>query len=98
MNMPGVKKKIVWLAHEANVSGANIALLEYVDALSDTYDFHIILPHEGNMREALQQRNIPCSVIHQYGWTGESGWRNWIKRFRIVIRSVIAIRKTKQLI
>lgn len=96
--MSGEKKKIAWLTHEANRSGANIVLLEYVDALNDMYDFHIILPHEGNMREALQQREIPCSVIHQYGWAGSIGWWNWVKRFRIAIRSWIAIRETKQLL
>jgi glycosyltransferase involved in cell wall biosynthesis len=98
MNMPEVKKKIVWLAHEANRSGANIALLEYVDALKDVYDFHIILPHEGNMSEALQQKEISYSVIHQYGWVGNLRWKNLIKSLKIIIRSRIAIRKTKQLI
>ena len=98
MNMPALKKKIVWLAHEANQSGANIALLEYVDALKDVFDFHIILPHTGNMKAALLQRNISCSIIHQYSWAQNNAWWNWFTWCRIRIRTLLAIRQTKQLL
>ncbi len=98
MNMPAPKKKIIWLAHEANQSGANIALLEYVDALQDVYVFHIILPHCGNMKAALQQRNISCSVIHQYNWAQNIAWWDWFRWCRIRLRTLLAILKTKQLL
>src|SRR5689334_18271928 len=71
MNIAREKQKIVWVAHEGNKSGANVALLEYVAALKDVYDFHIILPHEGNMISALTNRRIPYSIIRQYGWAGK---------------------------
>ncbi len=91
------KKKIIWLAHEGNLSGANIALLEYVDALKDDYDFHIILPHSGTMSSALRQRNISSTVIPQYGWVGNSqkNIENQLKRW---LRSFLALRATKKLI
>jgi glycosyltransferase involved in cell wall biosynthesis len=98
MNMAAPQKKIVWLAHEANLSGANIAMLEYVDALAGDYSFHVILPHTGNMKAALQQRNIPGTVIHQYSWTQKIPWWNCFRWCRTRIRSWIAIRQTVQLL
>lgn len=88
------KKKIIWLAHEGILSGANIALLEYVDALSDAYQFHIILPHAGSMTDALNKRSIPFTVIPQYTWVGDG--KN--ASLRKAVRSFLAIRATKQLI
>ena len=32
------KPLICWIAHESNVSGANIALLEYVSVLKELYE------------------------------------------------------------
>ncbi len=94
VNMSSHKKKIIWLAHEGNLSGANIALLEYVDVLKDEYDFHLILPHEGSMNEALNERSIPVTMIPQYSWIddGNNGM------LRKAVRSFLAIRATKQLI
>lgn len=63
------KKTIIWQAHEANISGANIAMLEYVKALRDTYTFHIVLPHAGTMCETLSKEDIAFSIIHQYNLT-----------------------------
>lgn len=85
------KKKILWQAHEAIVSGANIAMLEYIDALTNTFSFFVILPHQGNMQQALEQRNIPYTIIHQYGWVGRHpGWnvKRWMK---LIVRSVAAV-------
>jgi glycosyltransferase involved in cell wall biosynthesis len=90
-----MKKKVCWLAHESNLSGANIALLEYIDVLTDDYDFHIILPHEGNMTAALIQRNISCTIIPQYSWA-TTGRLGRLRRSRIKLRSVYAVAKTKQ--
>lgn len=98
MNIARRKQKVVWLAHEGNRSGANVALLEYVNSLRDVYEFHIILPHEGNMIAVLEQRRIPYSVIPQYGWAGSVGWWNWVRRLRIGIRSWLAIRQTERLL
>jgi glycosyltransferase involved in cell wall biosynthesis len=92
-----MKKKICWLAHESNMSGANIALLEYIDVLTDEYDFHIILPHEGNMTAALIQRNINCTIIPQYSWA-TSVRLGRLQQSRIKLRSVYAVAKTKQLL
>ncbi len=92
------KKKILWQAHEGNVSGANIALLEYMDALENQFDFWVVLPHAGSMIQALEVRSIPFSVIHQYGWT--NSFPNWklLKWMKVIYRSIIAIWHTKRLI
>lgn len=69
-------------------------MLEYVDALSDVYQFHIILPHTGTMNNALNERSIPVTVIPQYAWVGDEN-KNSLRK---VVRSFLAIRATKQLI
>ena len=67
-----VKKKILWQAHEGNISGANLAMLEYIDVLQNEFDFSVILPHEGSMKQALVKRKIPFFVIRQYGWANRA--------------------------
>lgn len=96
--MVSSKKKILWLAHESNLSGANIALLEYIDVLKDKYDFHCILPHKGNMAKAFKERHIEFTVIHQYGWAVPFLNAKVKKKLSIFIRSSIAIIKTCVLI
>lgn len=92
------KPLIVWQAHECNLSGANIAMLEYIDELQSTYRSHVILPHEGSMCKALTERNVPVSIIPQYGWVGVlpvTAVFNRIKRF---VRTRIAIKAVQQLL
>lgn len=92
------KKKIIWLAHESNLSGANIALLEWIDVLKEDYTFHIIVPHEGNMQTALATRRIATTVIYQYSWSGTFCWWQITKLTRLFGRSLIAMRQTKALL
>ena len=90
------KPLIVWTAHEGNLSGANIALLEYINALSEEYCFHIILPHSGSMCSTLEERSVGYSVIPQYGWAGNRiSSLNGLIRFNI--RSWIALKRTRKL-
>lgn len=98
MSDTGKKRKIIWLAHEGNLSGANIALLEYIDVLNDEYDFHVILPHEGTMRKELEYRKNEVSIIHQYGWVGVIPWCELRLIFKIVLRSFIAVLETALLV
>ncbi|MBU6157436.1 MAG: glycosyltransferase family 4 protein [Bacteroidetes bacterium] len=91
-----MKPLVVWQLHEGNISGANIAMIEYVTALSDTYRFHAILPHSGTMCAALEKQNIPFSIIYQYGWAGKKG--NLIQIFRKIIRTFIAIITVRMLL
>jgi len=88
----------LWLAHEGNISGANIALLEYLDVLENQFDFWVVLPHEGSMILALEKRNIPFSIIYQYGWTKTFPSRKFLKWPKVLLRSLIAIWQTKRLI
>lgn len=92
------KKKILWQTHEANVSGANIAMLEYIDALANTFCFFVILPHQGSMEQTLEQRNIPYAIIHQYSWTNVYPWWHVGKWAKVLLRSMAAVGQTKQLL
>lgn len=63
------KKKIFWLAHEANVSGANLCLKEFMMvAAAEGYEQLLIIPHVGSMELIAKQLNIPTKIIHYYGW------------------------------
>ena len=93
-----VKKKILWQAHEGNISGANLAMLEYIDVLQNEFDFSVILPHEGSMKQALVKRKIPFFVIRQYGWANKYHWWAFGKWMKILLRSFKAITQTFRLI
>lgn len=93
-----LKKKIMWQAHESISSGANIAMLEYMDALTDSFIFFVILPHKGNMQQLLEQRDIPYTIIHQYGWTNFFSWWNIGKFMKLLLRSIAAIWQTTLLL
>ena len=96
--MKGFRKKILWQTHESNISGANIAMLEYIDALENDFCFFVILPHKGTMQKELVKRSIPFRIIHQYGWTNVHPWLNIGKWTRVVIRSFAAVLHTIKLI
>lgn len=91
-------KTILWQAHEAIVSGANIAMLEYIDALDSEFCSLVILPHKGNMEQELEQRFIPYEVIHQYGWTNVYPWWRIGKWIKVLLRSFAAVWQIKRLI
>lgn len=94
--MAALKKNILWVAHESIISGANIAMLEYTKALKHEYNFHFILPHPGNLQEAISNAGFKSSVIYQYGWAVP---QHTVKKpnLRIKVRSAIAILKTMAL-
>ncbi|TWI81403.1 glycosyltransferase involved in cell wall biosynthesis [Lacibacter cauensis] len=92
------KPLIVWQAHEGNLSGANIAMLEYIDALHATYRSHVILPHEGSMRKALAERNVPVTIIPQYGWAEIIPAGSYVKRIKRFIRTRIAVKAIEELL
>lgn len=97
MNEHSLKKPLIcWIAHESNVSGANIALLEYVNALKESHEFHIVLPHKGTMFDLFLRQSIPCSIIPQYGWAGNK-LHSFIKKFRFSIRTFLALKQFKKL-
>jgi len=92
------KKKLLWVAHESNKSGANIAMLEFIDALTTEFDSLVVLPHEGNMQIALSERGITSAVIYQYGWTNVYPWWNISKWGKVVLRSVHAVQQLNKVI
>jgi glycosyltransferase involved in cell wall biosynthesis len=89
---------IVWQAHEGHLSGANIALLEYIDALADDYRFHVVLPHAGSMELTLAKRNIPVTIVPQYNWAGKLPAGDLKRRIRLFVRSQLAVYALQQLL
>jgi glycosyltransferase involved in cell wall biosynthesis len=62
-------KKIVWVAHESNKSGANLCLLEFVEVVAKLgYDQLVVLPHTGNMEGELTDLGVRSKIIHYYAW------------------------------
>lgn len=90
------KPLIVWAAHEGNVSGANISMLEYMDVLILDYSFHVILPHAGSMCKELDNRKILFTIIPQYGWAITSR-KSFVDKCKFYIRSYIALKASKHL-
>lgn len=91
------KRTILWQAHEANISGANIAMLEYANALKDDYNFLFVLPHSGSMEGMLASQGFASCIVPQYGW-GVSNGKLPAGRLRIRIRSILAVWKIRSLI
>jgi glycosyltransferase involved in cell wall biosynthesis len=86
------KKRIIWLAHEANKSGANLCLKEFMQVASSfNYEQLLILPHKGNMESLAKEMNIPVKVIPYYSWNRQLGDNyfdsNYLKR---IVRNTIA--------
>jgi glycosyltransferase involved in cell wall biosynthesis len=87
------KKRIIWLAHEANKSGANLCLKEFMQiASSFNYEQMLILPHKGNMESVANEMKIPVKIIPYYSWIRRLNDNyfdsNYLKR---IVRNTIAV-------
>jgi len=61
------KKKIFWVAHEGNRSGANNALLDYAQMLNDgNYDVTVIVPSAGSMKDEGVKRRLKIKLFYYY--------------------------------
>lgn len=68
-----------------------MAMLEYIQALKPEFESFVILPHEGNMQAVLNEYQIGCRVIYQYGWANAFATWNIIRWLKVITRSIIAI-------
>ncbi|RZK26383.1 MAG: glycosyltransferase [Flavobacterium sp.] len=90
--------KVLWVAHEGNYSGANIAMIEYIKKLKDEYISVVVLPHCGNMQGVLEGEGINYVIIPHYNWAKPMHWWQIIKWSKILIRSIVALRAFNMLI
>ena len=97
-----IKKKIFWVAHEGNRSGANNALLDYAEVLiHEDYDIVIIIPSIGNLVAECHQRGLKTKLFYYAGVTkvGKGGFFNTLKKiFRnlvTLVQFIFYLRKTK---
>jgi glycosyltransferase involved in cell wall biosynthesis len=87
----------LWQAHEANLSGANLAMLEYIDQLTDPFQHIVVLPHEGNMQRELSKRGVDHYVVHQYGWNGSKAI-GFVQRLKVAFRTMRAVKRIRSII
>lgn len=87
------RKKIIWIAHEANKSGANLCLQEFMQIASEAgFDQLLVLPHKGNMEIVAKELQIPVKIIHYYSWVIGSGEGFFCSlSFRKLFRNTVAI-------
>ena len=94
--------KILWLAHEANLSGANICFLEYLELLeSRGIKNYLVCPHgTGSLTLKARALNIPVENIKYYSWTRPVHAKPSpiSSRFRRRIRNHIAVKEVSALI
>lgn len=95
--------KILWLAHEGNISGANICLLEYLEILGKhKIKSHLIVPFSQNMelKKAAEKKSIEVSLIKFYPWTSPSvnSRHSFINRVKRWYRNQLAVKEITKLI
>ncbi|WP_018610987.1 glycosyltransferase family 4 protein [Segetibacter koreensis] len=95
--------KILWLAHEGNMSGANICLLEYLEILKEQgMESHLIVPFSNKMElaRAASKKNIVTSHIKFYPWTSPSvNFKHPFKlRAKQWVRNRLAIKEIMKLV
>jgi glycosyltransferase involved in cell wall biosynthesis len=78
-----VKKRIVWIAHEGNKSGANNALLSYAGLLKDRdYEVVIVVPSIGNMYTECLEKGLRVKRFYYYWviYSGKIRVCDWLRR------------------
>lgn len=96
--MKSKSSTLLWVLHEGNNSGANMALLEYFEVLHDMgYQLRVISPAKGTFTSLLIDKNINTSIVPMYSWTRplNKGFfiKGWLKRNLRNILAVIQIAK-----
>lgn len=88
-----IKTRIIWLAHEANISGANLCLKEFMIVAKDKgLDQCLIIPHKGSMEQVAAELKIPVKIIPYYFWTRPANGYFFDKLlFRRLIRNTVAV-------
>jgi glycosyltransferase involved in cell wall biosynthesis len=91
--------KILWITHEAHLSGANICLLEYLDILQAAgYEQQVVVPANGEMVQKFIERNISVKTIPYYGWAVPAGSHDsTLIRLRKSLRNKLAIQQIASL-
>ena len=61
-------RKICFMAHLNDLSGANRALLDLIEEIRNEYDITVIVPRKGELYDYLNNHNIKAKVIHSAMW------------------------------
>lgn len=94
--------KILWLAHEGSLSGANICLLEYLDILTQKgFDHHLVVPAMGALAAKAKKEDIPVTQILFYSWTSSLNattpvgfrLRRWLRNKMAVYKLTLLVKK-----
>lgn len=96
--------KIIWLAHESNISGANLCLLEYIEYLNDLgHSQLLIVPHKGNLILRASEIGVQGKIIHYYLWVVKDNLqifnsyllKRFVRNFTAILQLIVLIIKFK---
>lgn len=90
------KKKILILEQYARVSGGQRVILSIIECLSDTYEFHVVVPESGELTGELNRLGIAYTVF-PVGYYG-IGKKSFFDIVRYAFKSPILARKLTRLI
>jgi glycosyltransferase involved in cell wall biosynthesis len=93
-------KKVIWILHEGNISGANLAAYDYAKVLLDhSWRIKWVLPSNGSFNQFLEDENQETKIIGFYGWMIKIGSKvNLLIYLRQRIRNFLSICKIVKLI
>jgi glycosyltransferase involved in cell wall biosynthesis len=92
--------RILWFAHDAKMSGANICLAEFLEITNkNNIENHLLLPREGAMLETTRSKVKTFNFVKFYSWNWAIGSKPPLSfRIRRFIRNRKAVRDIERII
>lgn len=88
--------KILFISHYSDLYGANRSLLALLDGLNkDSITPFVLIPRSGDMKKALNERNIACFVFPFKKWMAKSKFKMPLRFLMNVIAVVVLLWKLK---
>lgn len=95
--------KILWIAHEGGLSGANICMLEYISILQqEGFVQELIIPQDAALAKSALSKNIAVHIIPFYSWASPLHpspvsflvrLRKWLRNKKAIIQAISLIKK-----
>jgi glycosyltransferase involved in cell wall biosynthesis len=83
-------RRVVWVSHTGAVGGAEMAMLEAIDALAGHgVRSSVVVPWAGDLMEKLRTRDVPTRVAKYRWWAGQNDGPVW--RVRRAARNLTGI-------
>ena len=88
---------VVWQAHESELSGANLSMIDYIQQLRAQYQFIVALPLAGSLSRRLDALGIAYWQNPHYNWGIRLASLSVARRIKIYIRNTLAEYRLRQL-